>query len=106
MASVAENSRLCYLTPHSKTFLNALIDFRLNGPDNTPHCFSREYTLKIHSIDTKLTWLACRTSKNIVKTLIKSTARDMIAAAVKLSGPVSLLTFVQDARNLRTSWWV
>lgn len=103
MVSAAENSRLRYLTPDLKTFPNALIDFRLNGPGFTPQCSIPEYTLEHDGINTKLTWLACRVSKNIVKTLIKSTARDMIAAAVIRSVPVSLLTFVLDARNLRTS---
>lgn len=54
----------------------------------------------------QLTCPACRTSKNMVKTLIKSTARDIFAAALRSKSRLAQMTFMSDARNLRTSWLV
>lgn len=41
----------------------------------------------------------------MAKTLIKSTARDIFAAAMRTEPDWRPLTFVSDARNLRTSGW-
>lgn len=75
-------SHLLFYTRAAKTLANA-IDFRLSGPGGTRHLVHDVNTALKYKQIQRLTWLAWRTSKNMVKTLIKSTARDIFAAAMR-----------------------
>lgn len=104
MASAAENIRLRYLTPDSKIFLND----RLDTQRHRPHAASLQpiiYSKKpFKSYQTYLASLqdVQKYSKNTNK---KHGTRHICGRGEAL-GSRLVLTLVQHARNLRTSWSV
>lgn len=71
------------LHPPWKHYRTRSIDFRLSVPGTLPPQHMLSNNTKIYKSSFSLTCPAWRTSKNMVKTLIKSTARVIFAAALR-----------------------